>query len=250
MSKGKILVFETDEDYRSLLEIHLGDSLGYSIQLVSSAQACFYAVETFEPDILLLALEGLGFYDKSIGQIIVSCDENAIPIIVLRNFDAIGGNANYLWQPETISKPFDVKDLTLAISKAIEKRRNLMKFMNKVKKILIIEPDEEQGKFFTALLSQKGYYAKVTAISNDALKLISNESFDLIIMDESEEYDDIRQHSKLKSVPIIELVASDLRIRMLNSQQWYIDYYLTRPIDIEELLARIPVAIRISHELF
>ena len=122
MSKGEILIFETDEDYRRMLEIYFG-GMGYSVQLVSSGQACLYAIESFEPDILLLSVDDLNCIDESTRQIIANCDANALPIIILFNtYGRIGIVDMVLGQPESVRKPFDIERLAVKISNAIETR--------------------------------------------------------------------------------------------------------------------------------
>jgi len=116
-------------------------------------------------------------------------------------------------------------------------------------KILIIEDEKRISRFLELELKHEGYEIIAAFDGRTGLDLASNENPDLVILDLMlpvmsgiEVCRRIRQ-SKNK-VPIIMLTAKDDVMDKVMGLDMGADDYMTKPFAIEELLARIRVAIK------
>ncbi len=114
--------------------------------------------------------------------------------------------------------------------------------------ILIVEDVEKIARFIQLELEYEGY--QVTKVDNgrDGLKLIKDHSFDLLILDimlpGMNGMEVLRRVRTFSSVPIIMLTARDSVIDKVSGLDSGADDYLTKPFQIEELLARIRLHLR------
>lgn len=112
-------------------------------------------------------------------------------------------------------------------------------------KILIVEDEKQMSMFIEMELKHEDYQADVSYNGIDALKKVKEGKYDLIILDIMlpglngiEVCKKIRQH---QNIPIIMLTAkSDLSDKVKGLDSGANDY-MTKPFEIEELLARIRV---------
>lgn len=122
-----------------------------------------------------------------------------------------------------------------------------------MEKILIIEDEEKISRFIELELMHEGYSVAKAFDGREGLDLFRSQPFDLILLDillpsinGIEVLRRIRQSSK---VPIIMLTAKDTIIDKVTGLDGGADDYITKPFAIEELLARIRVALRKSKSL-
>ena len=112
-------------------------------------------------------------------------------------------------------------------------------------KILLVEDEKQMAMFVEMELNHEGYKADVVYDGREALNIVEEKEYDLILLDVMipglngiEVCRRIRQYSQ---VPIIMLTAkSDISDKVLGLDVGANDY-LTKPFAIEELLARIRV---------
>lgn len=112
-------------------------------------------------------------------------------------------------------------------------------------KILIVEDEKQMSMFIEMELKHEDYQSDVSYNGIDALKKVKEGKYDLIILDIMlpglngiEVCKKIRQH---QNIPIIMLTAkSDLSDKVKGLDSGANDY-MTKPFEIEELLARIRV---------
>ena len=112
-------------------------------------------------------------------------------------------------------------------------------------KILLVEDEKQMAMFVEMELNHEGYKADVVYGGREALNIVEENEYDLILLDVMipglngiEVCRRIRQSSQ---VPIIMLTAkSDISDKVLGLDVGANDY-LTKPFAIEELLARIRV---------
>ena len=117
--------------------------------------------------------------------------------------------------------------------------------------ILIVDDDSAIVEFLRTSLEKERWNTFSAADGEEALKLVEKETFDLVILDIAmPKMDGIEVCRRLRSqhlVPIIMLSArgdmSDKVICLNNGA----DDYLTKPFDIEELVARIKAVMRRNH---
>lgn len=115
-------------------------------------------------------------------------------------------------------------------------------------KILIVEDEKKIARFVELELKHEGYETEWAGNGKDGLQKILENCFDLIILDVMlPELDGIEVCSKARKegirTPIIMLTAKDDVMDKVTGLDNGADDYMTKPFAIEELLARIRVAI-------
>lgn len=117
--------------------------------------------------------------------------------------------------------------------------------------ILIIEDEPEIRKFLRVTLEQQGYAVTEAITGNEGLKRITTYPPELVILDlglpdidGSEIISTVRGWSKL---PIIVLSARDHEQDKVAALEAGADDYLSKPFGVNELIARIKVALRHSN---
>lgn len=114
-------------------------------------------------------------------------------------------------------------------------------------KILVVEDELKIARFLELELKHEGYEVLIAGEGRQGLKMALNENVDLVILDIMlpglngiEVCRRIRQESQ---VPIIMLTAKDDVSDKVAGLDTGADDYMTKPFAIEELLARIRVAL-------
>ncbi|HXG45641.1 MAG TPA: response regulator transcription factor [Gemmatimonadales bacterium] len=111
-------------------------------------------------------------------------------------------------------------------------------------KILVIEDDRTVGQYVVRGLEEHGYHAELVADGLEALRKVSQGSFDLVILDLRlpglSGLDVLRTlRDRGVTTPILVLTAQDavdFKVQALRSGA---DDYVTKPFAFEELLARV-----------
>ena len=117
------------------------------------------------------------------------------------------------------------------------------------KNILLLEDDTTLGYILQEYLEMKGFSITWRKNAKDALKEFEQYRFDLCILDVMLPDLDgfsVAQTIKLKNkdCPIIFLTAKSLKVDKLKGFNIGAEDYITKPVDEEELVARIQVALR------
>ncbi len=115
------------------------------------------------------------------------------------------------------------------------------------KKILLIEDEVKLARFVELELKYEGY-EKVCHDGRDGFEEFQNENYDLILLDLMlpglNGIEICRRIRKLSDIPIIMLTAKDEVIDKVAGLDSGADDYVTKPFAIEELLARMRVALK------
>jgi len=116
------------------------------------------------------------------------------------------------------------------------------------KKILVIEDDKEINNLLCDILMQNQYDTQSAFTGIDGISLIRNSKFDLIILDLMLPYksgDEIlRELRTFSSTPVIVISAKGLTQTKVELLRLGADDYITKPFDLEEVLARVETNIR------
>ena len=116
------------------------------------------------------------------------------------------------------------------------------------KKILLIEDEVKLARFVELELKYEGYDVKVCHNGRDGFEEFQNENYDLILLDLMlpglNGIEICRRIRKLSDIPIIMLTAKDEVIDKVAGLDSGADDYVTKPFAIEELLARMRVALK------
>lgn len=116
-------------------------------------------------------------------------------------------------------------------------------------KILLIEDDPEIGSYLQKSLQQEGYPTTHCREGEEGLDMLAYTTFDLILLDimlpDQDGFSIIQQlRDRKNTIPIIVISALtevDYRIKGLNIGA---DDYLSKPFEVQELIARIRVLLR------
>ena len=117
------------------------------------------------------------------------------------------------------------------------------------KKILLVEDEENLLEVIKMNLDMEGYEVEFAEDGKKAVKRISSERFDLIILDVMlPEIDgfEICQHIRMfdAETPILFLTAKDTSEDKVKGLKSGADDYLTKPFNLEELLLRVKVLLK------
>lgn len=117
-------------------------------------------------------------------------------------------------------------------------------------RILIVEDEEKIARFVTLELEHEGYQVEHAADGRTAVNLALERDYDLILLDvllpQLNGMEVLRRVRKHKDVPVIMVTARDAVMDKVAGLDSGADDYLTKPFAIEELFARIRVALKRS----
>ena len=115
-------------------------------------------------------------------------------------------------------------------------------------RILIVEDEEKMAHFIELELSHEGYEVLKAADGRTALERALSEDLDLILLDimlpELNGLEVLRRLRAEKQTPVILLTARDSVMDKVSGLDAGAIDYITKPFAIEELLARIRVALK------
>jgi hypothetical protein len=115
--------------------------------------------------------------------------------------------------------------------------------VSKMQKILIIEDDEKLRNELETFLNKNGFVATSLKKFDNAVEDILNEKADLLLLDINLPYTDgefiCKEIRKISNVPIIMVTSRDSEMDELFSLNYGADQYVTKPYNIQILLAKI-----------
>ncbi|MCY7572743.1 response regulator transcription factor [Bacillus pumilus] len=122
--------------------------------------------------------------------------------------------------------------------------------MNKGK-ILVVEDEKKIARVLSLELEYEGYEVTVKETGMDGLKALEEESFDLVLLDvmlpELSGLEVLRRVRKTNTAtPIILITARGSVPDKVSGLDLGANDYITKPFDIEELLARIRAQLRLN----
>lgn len=115
-------------------------------------------------------------------------------------------------------------------------------------KVLIVDDDKNSVRFLELELRHEGYRIEKEYDGAKGLERALNEKFDLILLDimlpSLDGMDVLKKFRKVSDTPVIMLTAKDAISDKVTGLDGGADDYLTKPFAIEELLARMRVALK------
>ena len=115
-------------------------------------------------------------------------------------------------------------------------------------RILIVEDEEKLARFLELELAHEGYAVEKAFDGRTGLDLAENGGFDLILLDVMlpgmSGLEVLRRLRRTDAVPVIVLTARDAVMDKVTGLDMGANDYITKPFEIEELLARIRAALR------
>ena len=115
-------------------------------------------------------------------------------------------------------------------------------------RILLVEDEEKLARFIELELQHEGYEVAKAFDGRIGLEMAENGKFDLMLLDIMlpgiNGLEVLRRIRRTSSLPVIMLTARDAVMDKVTGLDMGADDYITKPFSIEELLARIRVALR------
>jgi signal transduction histidine kinase len=112
--------------------------------------------------------------------------------------------------------------------------------------ILLVDDEQVNLDLFSTILAEEGYRVLTATSGREALRLLEDNKPNLIISDIHmpdisgfEFYEKVQEKQALKSVPFIFLTALADRQHLRAGKEMGADDYLTKPIDIDELVTTV-----------
>ncbi|SHJ27494.1 DNA-binding response regulator, OmpR family, contains REC and winged-helix (wHTH) domain [Clostridium cavendishii DSM 21758] len=111
------------------------------------------------------------------------------------------------------------------------------------KRILVVEDDKEINELICDILKQNEYEVDYAFNGMAGLKLLRDEKFDLLILDVMLPYKSgdevLRELREFSNLPVIIISAKGLVQTKVDLLRLGADDYITKPFDLEEILARV-----------
>ncbi|HDR3499381.1 response regulator transcription factor [Bacillus toyonensis] len=115
-------------------------------------------------------------------------------------------------------------------------------------KILLVDDEERMLRLLDLFLSPRGYFCMKAKSGLEALELIEQKKFDIILLDvmmpNMDGWDTCYQIRQISNVPIIMLTARNQNYDMVKGLTMGADDYITKPFDEHVLVARIEAILR------
>ncbi len=115
--------------------------------------------------------------------------------------------------------------------------------------ILVVEDEEKLARFIELELVHEGYEVSKSSDGREALELATNNSYDLILLDIMlpglNGLEVLRRLGNTHPTPVILLTARDAVMDKVSGLDAGAVDYITKPFAIEELLARVRVALKL-----
>ena len=125
--------------------------------------------------------------------------------------------------------------------------------MDNVKRILIVDDDDEIRELLEFDIAQSGYFVDTASDGKEGLTKVLNNSYDLVILDvmmpKMNGWDVCREIRKNSKVPIIMLTAKSDESSELNGFECGADEYIAKPFSPKILTARVDALIRRSYSI-
>jgi DNA-binding response OmpR family regulator len=117
-----------------------------------------------------------------------------------------------------------------------------------MERILIVEDEEKLARFLELELKHEGYSVEKAFDGRTGLDMAETGSFDLVLLDvmlpRLSGLELLRRLRRSSEVPVIMLTARDAVMDKVTGLDMGANDYITKPFEIEELLARIRAALR------
>lgn len=118
-------------------------------------------------------------------------------------------------------------------------------------KILVVDDEIDATKIMTARLQKCGFDAEAVYNGKEALEYVKKKTPDLILLDlfmpEMDGYEvskNLRANKRTSEIPIIMITVEVSQKDKIKALKMGIDDYITKPYDLEELIARMEAILR------
>lgn len=113
-------------------------------------------------------------------------------------------------------------------------------------KILVVDDDEMTCHFLSHILAQQGFLLETASDGEQALELLKEKPFDIILLDIEmpglnglETLKRIRKNYLKKDLPVLMVTANDQSTEIIQAFDMGANDYVVKPLDVPVLFARI-----------
>jgi len=114
--------------------------------------------------------------------------------------------------------------------------------------VLVIEDDSSLRRALRTSLRARGFEVVETATAEDGLVLVADDRPDVVLLDlglpDLDGVEALRRMRTFSDVPVVVLTARDRQHDKIEALDAGADDYVTKPFDVEELLARVRAVLR------
>jgi CheY-like chemotaxis protein len=266
----KILYVEDNEDSRNLLFRRLQLQGNYEVLLANDGLQGVTKAREEKPDIILMDM-GLPVMDgwEASRQIKTNPATAHIPIIALTAYSMSEDREKTIQAgcDDYHTKPIRIENLLHQIESLINKRKESeekqkipeerfqsvsMDIQITRGRILVVDDAQENRNMLSSRIRLEGYPVETAENGATALEMLNHTPFDLILLDilmpdlnGIEVLHSIRRKDSLLDLPVIMVTARDSQDYILKAFQEGANDYVTKPIEMKILLARIHTQLRI-----
>ena len=247
-----ILVVDDEEPNRDILSRRLTKE-GYAVAVANSGKEALDMLHLERYDLVLLdiMMPGIDGYEvlKRIRSEPVLHETPVIMVTALGDESSIK-RCLALGATDYVGKPFELTFLKSRISQAVHALTNLRRANDEATTcsatILVVEDDEVNRELLVRRLSKFGYTARGAANGTQALNMLSEDTYDLILldimmaqMDGYQTLQKIRARETLKNIPIIMVSALSDAASIARCMELGADDYIMKPYNAELLKDRV-----------
>ena len=117
-----------------------------------------------------------------------------------------------------------------------------------MEKILIVEDNKDVNALLSQVIEEAGYKTKSFYDGLEVIKEVKSEEYDLVLLDIMLPYKSgdmiLRELRQFSDIPIIIISAKDMVGTKIDLLRIGADDYITKPFDIDEVIARIETNLR------
>ena len=254
---GLRILLAEDNEVNQVVAVTMLESLGHQTTVTANGHEAVAAVQTREFDLVLMdcRMPELDGYDatRAIRQWEKQQDLSAITIIALTANALEGDRERCLaaGMSDYLSKPFTKEQLNEVVASCTRVRSLKIDGAaecppKSMGRILVVEDDVVNQQVTRTMLESLGYEAAVAHDGDDALRAMSQERFDLVLMDcrmpVRDGYDttkEIRHREKHSGradrIPIVAVTANFLESNRKKCVDCGMDDYVTKPFTQEHM---------------
>jgi CheY-like chemotaxis protein len=247
---ASILVVDDEESNRDILSRRLVKE-GYSVTAADSGKEALDMLRLERYDLVLLdiMMPGIDGYEvlKRIRSEPILQDTPVIMVTALSD-EACIKRCLALGATDYVGKPFELSFLKSRIRQAVHALINLRRSNTEANAaaVLVVEDDEVNRDLLVRRLNNAGYVAHTAGHGVEALNLINEHAYDLILldimmaqMDGYQTLQKIRARASLKDTPIVMISALDDAGSIARCMELGADDYIVKPYNAAVLKERV-----------
>lgn len=250
----KILIIDDDSEFSELLKMFLS-AQGWQAYAENNPLRAVEAVNTLKPGLLFLDIMMPG---KDGFEIMQELQERritaSVPIIIITalKFDSYQDRGMLTGFPEMIYKELDEKFLLERIEKKLNESESGSWGSSQVKpRVLLADDQTELLMLVKETVEKAGFEVFIASDGEEAIKTVYETNPDIIIMDYNMPLKDgltaaaeLKDNPLFAHIPIVIVTAFGEKQAKLRGLSMGIDDYLIKPVDTDELVARIKMVLK------